>query len=182
MTRNKKSKVSQGRYNPKCWPCCRFKRFRLMNNPVCSSFHITSQDNRSILWRVYISTRGSDSAILWLKCIPLFEKQVTWLAHSTRSSQWKCKLKKQYIKLFELIPLICGLNWFMKMNNVPDCASLNGGHTAPATAACRSTVPPLGWRLCFLHAGGEVGGDWWGDTTGDVVSGWGQKTQNIKFS
>lgn len=67
------------------------------------------------------------------------------------------------------------------MNDVPDCASLNGGQTAPATVACRSTVPPLGWRLCFLQAGGEVGGDWWGDTTGDVASGWGQKTWNIHF-
>lgn len=57
---------------------------------------------------------------------------------------------------------------------LPACGSLNCVHTAPvaATTGCLSAFPPLCCRLCFLHEWGEVGGDWWGETTGDVGSGW----------
>lgn len=61
------------------------------------------------------------------------------------------------------------------LNRIPGCASLKGGQTTPGTEGCLSTFPPLAWRLCFLQAWGEVGGDWCGDTTGDVVSGWSQR-------
>ena len=58
----------------------------------------------------------------------------------------------------------------------PDCASLKGVHSAPVTTGCLSAFPPLACRLCcFLQEGGEVGGDWWGDTTGEVESGWGRR-------
>lgn len=77
----------------------------------------------------------------------------------------------------------CGLN--NAENNLeqaqwvlPVCVSLNWVQTAPvaATTVCLSAFPPLCCRLCFLQEWGEVGGDWWGETTGEVESGWWQKT------
>ena len=61
--------------------------------------------------------------------------------------------------------------------HIPVGASLNCVQTpagAVATAGGRSAalLPPLACRLCFLQEWGEVGGDWWGETTGDVESGW----------
>lgn len=53
---------------------------------------------------------------------------------------------------------------------IPGCASLNGVQKGPGPAGGRSLFPPLGWRLCFLHVCGEVGGDCSGETTGEVDS------------
>ena len=60
---------------------------------------------------------------------------------------------------------------------VPVGASLNcvqtpAGAVATAAALSAALLPPLAWRLCFLQEWGEVGGDWCGETTGDVESDW----------